>query len=696
MPRALVKQTLLAFHVLRCLIAPVGSFVALAPTATIAAEDASGGDVQVYERSYFDRFNPQTARDLVDRLPGFTIDTGDEVRGFGGAAGNVLIDGERPSSKVGGVEDALSRIPADGVERIEVIRGTAGSSEAAGQSVVANIIRRKTGSAGSWKVELERADDGKIYPNGEFTLSRPLLGWQTSSKINAFWERYPLGGSRLRTDADGALVFSQLEDRPSVLTDVFLSSEAKRPAAGGALTLTGRFGRSAFLPDTERLGFEARLPDGAPDERFVIDFDSKFIEGELGIDWTRPLGGDWSIKLLSLSSFQDLDQTQAVTTERPLGELVSDSEFVRLQDKAETVFRTTVSRGGDRRVKPEFGAEFAYNRLDSALSLEVGDPTGRSDIQLPAANVLIEELRGEAFANLIWKASSSLSLETGVAVELSEISVSGDAQSTQSFFFAKPFLTAIYDVRAGLQFRLGARRTVGQLDFSDFAASASASDDRLLAGNPDLGPDQATRLSFTADFRSQSRAAFNVEVFHEWRNDILEQVVLPSGAPGTANAGDGRVWGLTANGALPLTSLVPGALVEVEAEFLDSTFLDPITGANRSISDIDSPSILAEFRQDLTARKLAWGFSYRAAREGYFFFADEESFDRDGDIWRVFVETTRLWGVRTNLAFRNVGGRNFYRERRFFSPDRGGVFTGAETISRDRGMFVTLTMSGQF
>ncbi|MEM6545145.1 MAG: Plug domain-containing protein, partial [Pseudomonadota bacterium] len=75
--------------------------------------------VKIYDRAFFDRFNPQTASDLIDRLPGFTLDAGAEsLRGFGGAAGNVLIDGERPTSKSGGIEEALRRTPANQVERI--------------------------------------------------------------------------------------------------------------------------------------------------------------------------------------------------------------------------------------------------------------------------------------------------------------------------------------------------------------------------------------------------------------------------------------------------------------------------------------------------------------------------------------------------------------------------------------------------
>lgn len=660
-------------------------------------EQAVEDGVQVYPRAFFSRFNPQTARDMIDRLPGFTLDLGDDdLRGFGKTAGNVLIDGERPSSKVGGIEDALKRIPSARVERIEVIRGSAGASEASGQAVVADVIRTKGRQAGTLGFTLERAGDGSVYPSVELTYARRFGGWDVSTKVNAFLELYPLEGPRISRDADGTLSRSQLEDRKSRLEEAFISSEARRGLGGGVLTLTGRFGRSALLPDTERLGFDGRLPDDSPDERLFIDFDSVFVDAELGVDWSRQAGGDWMVKLLSLSFFRDLDLQQSVSTERPVGDLQSFSDFDALERKFETVFRATLSRGGERRFKPEFGGEIAYNRLDSALRLVTEEDGISSNISLPAANVLVEELRAEVFANLIWKAAERLRIETGLAAEASVITVSGDAENTQRFLFAKPFATLIYDARPGLQFRLGARRSVGQLDFSDFAASAEAEDDRFLGGNPELEPDKTTRLSFTTDMRSEQHGALNVELFHEWRADVLEQMVLPSGASGTANAGDARVWGATANASLPLEFFIPGGLIELEAEALESEFEDPITGRSRVLSDLTARKILAEFRQDLPERRISWGFSYQDAEERSFFYTDEESFNRDGGVWSLFVETTGFAGLRTTLSLRNIGKRNFYRERVFYHPDRSGSLRGSEVISRDRDMFISLTASAQF
>lgn len=545
-------------------------------------------------------------------------------------------------------------------------------------------------------MQLERAAHGKYNINGELSFSKSFGDWSTSTKINGTLERRPVTGFRISREAQDILTRSQLEERPSDQRQIAISSEAKRAMAGGILTLNGRFSHRPDIFSTDRLVFDGRLPGGVPDQRVDIDFVRTIDDYEFGADWSRSIGDDWSLKLLSLSTYRDLNQQQFLVTQQPVGSEFSSSIFSADRNSFETIFRTTVGRSGSARVKPEFGGEVAYNKLDSGLALRVADASGISEIELPAANVVVEELRGEAFANLIYKAFDKITIETGLEAELSKISVSGDANSSQSYFFLKPSATLRYDVSPDLQFSMGARRSVGQLDFADFAASASAADDRLLAGNPELGPDQTTRVFLAADFRRGTGTSLNVEAFYEWRNDVLEQVILPSGQSGVANAGSARFWGFKANASLPLSGIIPGGLLEIETEFLDSSFTDPITGEKRSLSSIDSPNILVEFRQDLASDGFAWGVSYRAKTEGLFFFTDEESLNQDGEHWSVFLETTKLLGVKTNLEFSGVGSQKFFRGRRFFNPDRSGTFNGSESINTKRGMFVTLTLSKQF
>ncbi|MBW3671010.1 MAG: Plug domain-containing protein, partial [Acidobacteria bacterium] len=124
----------------------------------VAAQDAtpisSAEDSRVYEASYFQQFAPRTALDMLARVPGFNARQEDQGRGFGQATGNVLINGQRISGKSNDVITELSRIPAQNVERIEIVDGaTLDIPGLSGQ--VANVIVVSTGLNGQFSYQPE-------------------------------------------------------------------------------------------------------------------------------------------------------------------------------------------------------------------------------------------------------------------------------------------------------------------------------------------------------------------------------------------------------------------------------------------------------------------------------------------------------------------------------------------------------------
>ena len=131
----------------------------------------------VYPVSFFSQYTPQNAMQMVNRLPGFSFDGGSDGRGFGGNAGNVLIDGVRPTSKAGGLKGALQRIPASQVLHIEILRGGVGAGEAAGQSIVANVIKKDIDTSGTWSVDFERSSNGVVKPDIEASFTIKFGEW---------------------------------------------------------------------------------------------------------------------------------------------------------------------------------------------------------------------------------------------------------------------------------------------------------------------------------------------------------------------------------------------------------------------------------------------------------------------------------------------------------------------------------------
>jgi hypothetical protein len=185
------------------------------------------------------------------------------------------------------------------------------------------------------------------------------------------------------------------------------------------------------------------------------------------------------------------------------------------------------------------------------------------------------------------------------------------------------------------------------------------------------------------------------ELFHEWREDVLEQVALTSGAFGLANAGSGEVWGLVGSAALKLAPVLPGRLLEARATIQDSSFDDRLTGQTRSLTNIVSPRVTVNFRHDLPARRVSWGAGFVLPRDDRCLLGDENSDFRVGKELSLFVETTHFLGVKSRLTLKGVGGRDFIGQRTFFDPYRAGAVTGFEASDRKRGMFVTLTVEGR-
>ena len=660
----------------------------------VAAQTAAADSTRVYPSDYFTPFAPQTALDMVRRTPGFVLQEGDQdLRGFGAAAGNVLIDGARPSTK-GGVEDALSRIAASQVVRIEVIRDAA-TAEAQGQALVLNVVRAPGATAGAWSLEVERNANGVIYPRVQISQTRDIAGWRTSVRANAYWEEFPYRTLRVSRGADGELISSTVVDLPSTLSEAYLSGDAQRPFAGGVLNLTGRFGWYNYYYDQPGETYIGRLPDGTPDQRLLTQQDIERWIYEFGVDYSRALG-DWTLKSVGLVNYRDGGESSRERRDTATGVLLSRTISDSTSKPLELVGRTTFARNGQGALRPELGAEIAYNRFDRTFELAEDEGAGLVSVAIPSANVRVEELRGEVFANLVWSLSRRWTIEGGLAAEASEITVSGDAAQSQSFGFLKPSLALVWRPTDRLQLRTGFRRTVGQLDFEDFAATAELNDGTATAGNPDLGPDQSTRWFLAGDYRGAGDLAINLEVFYEDRQDVLEQVILASGAPGTANAGDGTYYGLKATATMPLDRLLPGARLTLDGEVVDSRFDDPLTGEVRPLSDVNSPDVELEFRHDPPGRRFAWGVTWQSDEEGTLYLVDEIDSSRTRDYFGAFVETTALRGLRARLAVRNADTLRERRQRRFFDPDRSGELSRVEDRFIKSPAFVTLTLSGSF
>ncbi len=644
------------------------------------------GPDPVYPAAFYTPFQPQTALEMLERTPGFSISGGSSVRGFGGAAGNVLVDGQRPTVKSGGISEVLRRIPAARVERIILLRGS-DAAEAQGQTLVANVILKADAhGAGNATISLTRTSDGGISPNGQISYAKAVAGWQTNIELMAGTARYPSHARFHNYDAADALTLGRTQYDIGKAPEYGLAASASRPAAGGTLTLNGRLNHDRYSSATHvdlYVGAIAGTPYGAR----TIAYAEKGSSAELGADWTRGLGAGWTTKLVGLGRVETgrTDEDYAEPGYRGVSQL--------RQKPLELIGRTTVTREGDHRVRPELGMEIVYNRLSSRLDYAEDLGGGMVPVALSNADTRVAELRGEAFANANVKLAARLDLEAGGAVEFSRITVSGDGDQAQSLSYFKPSAALLWSPSGQTQLRLAMRRTVDQLDFGDFAASVDQADGRPMGGNSGLRPARITRAFLRLDHRWGKGGALTLETYHQWHKDRLGYVVLPSGDEALGTIGDARQWGLTGNATLPLDRLVRGARLTLNGAWRNSRFRDPVTHDVHVLNDLPSTSFYAEFRHDAPALRSSWGVSYEAPETTYVYYIGERLRLREAPVLDAFIETTALRGFKTTLRVSAITGDDSQRTRRFYSPNRAGSYSGREAREMRQGAVLALTVS---
>jgi hypothetical protein len=638
-----------------------------------------GAGREVYPPAFFAPYAPQTALDMVERLPGFRLDLGDAgIRGFSEAGGNVLVDGGRPASKSGGLAAVLAAIPAGQVERIEIVRSGASTSEASGQAVVANIVRvkRSAGLAASAALSRgERRTSGKASLTATLGLGRFELASRTT--IDAPGERSH--GTRAAFDlAGGARGRERLSydaDFPELTQRLTLSGALAGGEVKAAATLT-----RAWLSE----GFA--FADDALIQRFPKR--TGRWRGEVGGDWSRSVAGAYGLKILALASITDLDA-------RSWSEVEADGKAAKITDRfesravsRETIVRAVLARGGQAALRPEFGVEIAWNDLDSrSASAIFGQVATRS-----TSAVAVSETRGQAFATLNWRPAPRWTLTAGAAYETSRIEAGGEGGRRFGVF--KPSLIAAYRPDDRSDLRLSVRRSVGQLSFGDFAASANLAEGKASDGNAALRPDHRMTAALNYDRRFGRRGAFSLTLSHDWRGDVLEAGVLPSGAFGVVNVRRARAWSVSANLEAPIDPILPGGTLRLRATRQDSRLADPITRARRRLNGFQPTRFEAELRQDRAA--FSWGVDYAAAYRKGFWYADEARVQDHGQDLGLFVETRRFHGARTTLRLDGLTGtRNTYR-RALYASSRAGAASGREVWDIRTPLVGTLSVSRNF
>lgn len=622
--------------------------VAAAPAP--ASAPAQQGIIS-YPPAFFADFQPANAGEMIDRVPGFTLDSGDSVRGYEGSAGNVLIDGERPATKSEDLEQILRRIPASRIERIDLIRGGAPGIDMQGKSVIANIVRKPGGGfRGVAALAVNNSWDGRHVP----TLRLEGSGddgprrWELGVLGGGFIDDGYAGGHGVRISPTGRItpfdIDGEADGKTAQATGVY-----ETPLLGGKVRLNGRIYAERYKSEDNAI-----FSDSGRAELNVDHY--RTTDTELGGTFTRKLGERTTIEVVGLR--QSSDQT----TTSDFSDGVA-SAFALKRESTETIGRTVLKYRASERLSFEGGGEYALNALDSVTRLSVAG----APIDLPAGDVEVEEDRVELFAKAVWRPTEKWTVDGTLRYETSKISSDGDVELGKTLRYLKPRLTLTWAPVASTQVRLRAEREVGQLDFDDFVAEAKFTESTgVTAGNPDLNPEQAWVGEIAVEQRFWGAGSLTVAYRRFELKDVVDRgpVFTPDGDifDRPENIGDGSKDELSVEFSVPLARIgLNGATLKGDLVRRWSRVEDPTTGETRAISRLRPLEWNASYTHDLPSWKLTYGAEvYGGWRQRTYSF-DQERITKLRTFVKPFVEYRPRPDINMRLELPNVTGRGLKR-----------------------------------
>ncbi len=684
---------------------------ATAEGTTVPAENLND-DLVTYPASFFDRYNPISALDMVNQVPGFQVNDDEftvDARGFSNSSsGNVLIDDRRPSAKSDNLTAILERIPAHSVEKLELIRSQVRNIDLRGQTVLVNVILKEgTPATIQWKVSARKTTKvGKLEPEASISLANNWNGIDYNAGINFRSFTFGRIGNEKFFDSDRRLQETRVEDRYNRNLYVLAN-----------LNLAGWLGET-FMNLNGTLNYEDRVTTTNLDSfnrtsdfqrHFFFDDDAKDPVYELGFDMERSLLPSLTAKgiILYVTGVEDVSFAQVNTDVNGLQTL--DRLAVGDKDKEEFITRVEFDWTPLDGHLVQANFERAVNTLDNTLVQTDDTGAGPIEVDVPGANSRVREERWDFLVKDTWLLGS-LELDYGLGAEASTISQRGDSELKRDFFFFKPQTSLTYNWENSDQSRLSMVREVAQLDLEDFVSATEFLDSDIALGNPNIKPDATWKLELSHEKRFGGIGVFKLTLFHYWISDVLDLLPITDSFEAPGNIGDGRHWGARLETTLPLDwTGLQGARLDLKGRIQGSSVTDPVTGEKRPLS-IDALSLgpilydiqnnygyQVDFRQDFQGQQIAWGWGVIERGRQIQYKVNELARLHEGAAVSFFVETTRWFGIKIRFDAEDIINlkptrhRTLYTGRRELSPLEALHFR-----NRTRGIRLALRFSGNF
>jgi len=630
-----------------------------------ADADESADSTVVYTAEYFSQYNPVTANDMLDRIPGISLGRGGGGGGGGGdrglgTGGNLLINGQRIAGKGNSARDQLERITASEVERIEIIRDTTGALNVRGASEVINLILVAVESRSSTTVELVNrlSHDDTFEVGGSVAWSQQVGNFQSLVNLSARPNYENRDNREVRLGPEGELIGTLFEtnirdqDEHSFSTNMSYSTGAHRMQLN-ALISDGdhpRPVRRDFIDFTDA-GIVNRIEEE--------QVDNKERNWELGGDYEFNFDNGSRLAVLFVANDEIRDTVRERFSANPAEAGLSKNLFIdSRRELQEFIVQTNYNFSINDTQSLRVGFERADTQLNSSLligssfgseppSASVGGLSPLTSVSNPGTKV--QEIRYEGFAFHNWTLSERSSLESSVVYETSEIAQTGAISKTRDFQFWRPSFDYRFNFTDNFRFRGTIERNVSQLSFSSFASTTNDEDRDLnaLAGNPELEPQTSWNYQGELEYRLPNDGGVlstNIS-YSEIDNQIgrINATIDPDNPlSATGNVGPAKRWSMFNRGSIRLNRFkLPDAILGVTLGLFDSEIIDPFLKTKQRIGGRGFANI--DFRHDITHLGLSYGIEYSHSIWGGNYDIDIQTITRNDRERSLDLFISKVW-----------------------------------------------------
>lgn len=512
-----------------------------------------------YDLEYFQKFEPNTVGDMLKRVPGVGFVGSDimeydgaQLRGLGGGYTQVLINGKQVPGAGDDRSFWVDRIPAEMVERVEILRSNSANRSGDAVAGAINIILRDSYSFDGTYVRagVNRWFDGETNPTFGAVTSADFAGGRILAGINV-QDRYrgKLKRSDRYTDSTAGELVS-FEDQEEVKDGRDYSANLSYVAAvgeGGNLRLDGFFVKTdrdvteeSFeeeLDDDETVN--SRVPGLNPVDQenwgLVAEYKFEMAGGttEISLDHARFKDNSASTEeeYSYVSDAANFDGVWSIDGAEWDG-AEAEAEAVDAKD-AESGVKLAHKRPLGEAMQFEFGLDYRQKKRDITYTTlaweaeEEGDPVVYEPDGI--VNSVIKEKRLDPYLQFS-ATTGNLAWEAGLRYENTDSDIryveDGAAAGTASSDFSRllPSVHFKWNLTEVDRISLSLAGSVKRPNFNELIPALLDGEfgDNDYVGNPLLKPETASGLDLGYERRLGRQGVVGVNLFYRKVKNLIE------------------------------------------------------------------------------------------------------------------------------------------------------------------------------